>query len=150
MSDFLSKSERVYLVSVAAFTSLLCIANFSFKIIYPILYPLPFELYDMAPASLFNLSQLLLIALPLLLFRASRFIVPGVFIVVALAPAYIQFGRGYSALLSNFESLKGYSSLELLLMIANPLDYATFILSNILGIWICSIVIRSFTAPKVT
>ena len=114
-----------------------------------ILYPPPFGIYDMAGASLFNLFQLLLIPFPLLLFRASRFIVAGVFLVFTLVPGYMEFGRGYSALLSNFGSLKGLSSLELLRMIANPLDYAIFILGNILCIWICSIVIRSSTTPEV-
>ncbi len=149
MTNFLSKTERAYLVSVAAFTSLLCIVNFSIKVIHPILYPLPFGIYDMSRASLFPLFHLLLIPLPLLLFRGRRFIVPGVFILVTLVPAYMEFGRGYSALLSNRGSLQGHRSLELLLMIANPLDYAIFVLGNILCVWICSIIIRSFTAPTV-
>lgn len=149
MTKFLSKTERVYLVSVAVFTSFLCIVNLSIKAVYPILYPPAFEIYAIARASLFPLFHLLLIPLPLFLFRASRFIVPGIFIIVALVPAYVEFGWGYSALVHNFESVKDYNSLRLLLMIANPLDYATFVLGNILFVWICSIVIRSFTAPEV-
>jgi hypothetical protein len=150
MRKFVSKTERVYLYSVACFTSLLCLANLLYKGIHPIHYPAPYGIYDLARPSFLPLFQLVLIPLPLLLLRPGRFILPAILNLVALVPAYFEFGGAYSALLANFESLNGYNSLRILLLIANPFEYATFALANLLFVWICSIVIRSFTATDVT
>jgi hypothetical protein len=64
---------------------------------------------------------------------------------VALLPAYLEFAWNYRALIDNhLLYTEGYTSLTLLLMIANPLDYLTFALGNLLLVWLCALVIRGF------
>lgn len=145
MNGIISKTERAYLVSASVVIAILSVVNIVTAVVTPILYPPPFVIYDMSRASLFPLFRLLIIFVPLFLFWGKRFFIPLTYTLVALLPAYLEFFRDYQALIADFESYETYNSIRILLMIANPLDYTTFVLSNMILIWLATIVIRSFT-----
>ncbi len=142
----ISKTEKAYLVIFACVVSILSLCNIAIVSLYPVFYPPSFGIYDMARSSFFDLFRFLIILIPLFLLRSKRFFAVTIYTVIALVPAYVQFAWAYEAITNQWESFNNYSSLRILWLIANPLDYVTFIFCNILLIWFFTVVVRGFTA----
>ena len=148
MAFIVSKTEKTYLAICACFVSLLSLCNIAVVMIYPILYPPPFEIYEMARSSLFPPFRFLILFIPFTLVWPRRFFLPTLYTLIALLPAYIEFVWKYHALTANYEYFKDDSALRILLLIANPGDYITFVLSNLIFLWIGSIFVRNFTIAR--
>lgn len=145
ITQFISKTERMYLTLFAFFISAASLANIATVVLHAKYDPPPFEIYDMSRASAIPMGRLLALFLPPFIFWGKRYFAAVVYTLLVLLPFAYELGQAYYFFFHNSDSLREFSFLEVLFMIANPIDYLTFFLANILFIWLCSAVVRSFT-----
>ena len=143
--SFVSKTERAYLLIFSLLISMLSLSNIISVFANKVINPPPFEIYDMSRPSLFPAFRILSLFVPVLVYRGQRYFASAAFTLLVLFPAYCEFIRVYQLLGRDYDLLHTHSSLELLFLIANPLDYLNFFLCHILLVWLTTLVVRSYT-----
>ena len=146
---FISRTERVYLVLLGAAISIVNIINLLVVLLDKVYNPPPFGIYDMARASLYPTGRFLSIFIVLFLLFAKRYLVSLGWTTLCLLPFLYEFISAYRIIYHDVDFLYKTPALQIVRMVANPLDYLTFILLVILFVWLASAVVRSFTMKTV-
>jgi hypothetical protein len=145
---FISKTERVYLVLFGGAISLVNATNLLIVWLEKIYNPPPFGIYEISRASQYPTGRLLSMFIVVILVFAKRYFVSLGWTTLCLIPFLYQFVTAYRVIYHEGDFLYRTPGLQVLSMIANPLDYLAFFMLVMLFVWLVSVVVRSYTMRK--
>ena len=145
MEERISKIEKAHLLLMSTVLAILSLLNQ----LVVLNQPKPsasagFEIFEMARASLFPWFRILMVFCPFFILQAKRYLIAAIYCLIALIPAFLEFSRNLGALPVDGYLYRELNSLSILWLVANPIDYLTFIFGNILLFWLVSCVLRSY------
>jgi hypothetical protein len=149
MNPNLSGTERANLLTFAGFISSLSLFNLLAIAIHGVIHPssplLEKIVVHPTPASLFPLGHGLAAPLFLVvLFTTRRFVPMLVYSLLSLLPFVVQFARYYHTIYENSDVLFSQPGLNLLYVLANPIDCIVAGLLVFLALWQLSIIVRPY------
>ncbi len=145
---YISKTERVYILLLGLTISIVSAVNMLAVYVEQVSHPDPFVIYDISRADQYPLGRFLSIFITLFLYFGTRYFVSLGWTVLCLTPFVYELSQRYHAIYNYPDLLYKTPGLQILKMIANPLDYlAVFLMTFLLG-WLVTVIVRSFTLKK--
>jgi hypothetical protein len=138
----ISKTERANILVLSGLISVVSLLNQALVYWQSVANPLPVGIYDNHPASRFPFGRLLSIFVFLFVLFSRKYFISLVWSLLCLLIFVREFIAATDAINTDLYYYLSKSALQLLYLIANPLDYLTTGLLLILVLWQLSVVIR--------
>jgi hypothetical protein len=138
----ISKTERANILVLSGLISVVSLLNQAHVYWQSVTNQLPEGIYDNHPASLFPFGRLLSIFVFLFVLFSRKYFISLVWSLLCLLIFVREFIAATDAINTDLYCYLSKSALQLLYLIANPLDYLTTGLLLILVLWQLSVVIR--------